>query len=44
MICCVLQVEQISKEQNYQRYREERFRLTSESTNQRVLWYAQLTF
>lgn len=32
-------VEQISKEQNYQRYREERFRLTSESTNQRVLWY-----
>ncbi len=44
MICCVLQVEQISKEQNYQRYREERFRLTSESTNQRVLWYVQLTF
>jgi hypothetical protein len=35
-----VQVEQISKEQNYQRYREERFRLTSESTNQRVLWYA----
>lgn len=34
------QVEQISKEQNYQRYREERFRLTSESTNQRVLWWA----
>jgi hypothetical protein len=39
-----VQVEQISKEQNYQRYREERFRLTSESTNQRVLWYAQLPF
>jgi hypothetical protein len=34
------QVEQISKEQNYQRYREERFRETSESTNQRVLWWA----
>jgi len=31
------QVEQITKEQNYQRYREERFRQTSESTNQRVL-------
>ena len=33
------------KEQNYQRYREERFRATSESTNQRVLWWsvAQLT-
>merc|ERR1712002_236613 len=30
------QVEQITKEQNYQRYREERFRQTSESTNQRV--------
>uniref|UniRef100_A0AAQ4PPQ0 GOLD domain-containing protein n=1 Tax=Gasterosteus aculeatus aculeatus TaxID=481459 RepID=A0AAQ4PPQ0_GASAC len=27
-------------EQNYQRYREERFRLTSESTNQRVLWWS----
>ena len=27
------QVEQITKEQNYQRYREERFRATSESTN-----------
>ena len=35
-----LQVEQITKEQNYQRYREERFRQTSESTNQRVLWWA----
>lgn len=34
------QAEQISKEQNYQRYREERFRETSESTNQRVLWWA----
>uniref|UniRef100_A0A803JEV7 Transmembrane p24-trafficking protein 4 n=1 Tax=Xenopus tropicalis TaxID=8364 RepID=A0A803JEV7_XENTR len=34
------QVEQIQKEQNYQRYREERFRLTSESTNQRVLWWS----
>lgn len=32
------QVEQIGKEQNYQRYREERFRSTSENTNQRVLW------
>ncbi|KAI4824456.1 hypothetical protein KUCAC02_012967, partial [Chaenocephalus aceratus] len=30
------QVEQIQKEQNYQRYREERFRMTSESTNQRM--------
>lgn len=61
------QVEQISKEQNYQRvliftlielvslyvtnnlvysqFREERFRTTSESTNQRVFWWsiAQLT-
>ncbi|XP_043560062.1 transmembrane emp24 domain-containing protein 9-like [Chiloscyllium plagiosum] len=34
------QVEQIQKEQNYQRYREERFRVTSESTNQRVLWWS----
>ncbi|XP_039558602.1 transmembrane emp24 domain-containing protein 4 [Passer montanus] len=34
------QVEQIQKEQNYQRYREERFRLASESTNQRVLWWS----
>jgi len=34
------QVEQITKEQNYQRYREERFRGTSESTNQRVLWWS----
>ena len=35
----LVQVEQITKEQNYQRYREERFRQTSESTNQRVLWW-----
>ena len=28
------------KEQSYQRYREERFRATSESTNQRVLWWS----
>ncbi|CAF1360651.1 unnamed protein product [Adineta ricciae] len=34
------QVEQITKEQSYQRYREERFRNTSESTNQRVLWWS----
>ncbi|KAL3864060.1 hypothetical protein ACJMK2_005768 [Sinanodonta woodiana] len=34
------QVEQVTKEQNYQRYREERFRATSESTNQRVLWWS----
>ncbi|CAH0552891.1 unnamed protein product [Brassicogethes aeneus] len=34
------QVEQITKEQNYQRYREERFRQTSESTNSRVLWWS----
>ncbi|GMT08360.1 hypothetical protein PENTCL1PPCAC_30534 [Pristionchus entomophagus] len=34
------QVDQIQKEQNYQRYREERFRQTSESTNQRVLWWS----
>ncbi|XP_076460371.1 transmembrane emp24 domain-containing protein 9-like isoform X2 [Babylonia areolata] len=34
------QVEQITKEQNYQRFREERFRQTSESTNQRVLWWS----
>merc|ERR1711936_952772 len=36
----VAQKEQITKEQNYQRYREERFRQTSESTNQRVLWWS----
>jgi len=34
------QVDQITKEQNYQRSREERFRFTSESTNNRVLWWA----
>ncbi|XP_020645934.3 transmembrane emp24 domain-containing protein 9 [Pogona vitticeps] len=34
------QIEQIQKEQNYQRWREERFRQTSESTNQRVLWWS----
>lgn len=34
------QVEQITKEQNYQRYREERFRQTSESTNSRVLYWS----
>ncbi|XP_072573431.1 transmembrane emp24 domain-containing protein 9-like [Paramormyrops kingsleyae] len=34
----VEQVDQIQKEQNYQRYLEERFRQTSESTNQWVLW------
>jgi len=34
------QVQQVQKEQNYQRYREERFRMTSEATNQRVLWWS----
>jgi len=34
------QVDQIQKEQNYQRFREERFRATSESTNERVLYWA----
>ncbi|CAF1902672.1 unnamed protein product [Rotaria magnacalcarata] len=34
------QVSQITKEQNYQRYREERFRTLSETTNQRVLWWS----
>ncbi|CAK9807902.1 Transmembrane emp24 domain-containing protein eca [Anthophora quadrimaculata] len=34
------QVEQITKEQNYQRYREERFRQTSESTHRRVFWWS----
>jgi len=34
------QVEAITKEQNYQRYREERFRMTSDSTNQRVFWWS----
>ena len=40
VIIYFIKVEQITKEQNYQRYREERFRQTSESTNQRVLWWA----
>jgi len=34
------QVEQIQKEQNYQRVRESRFRQTSENTNSRVLWWS----
>ncbi|XP_022920595.1 transmembrane emp24 domain-containing protein eca [Onthophagus taurus] len=34
------QVEQITKEQNYQRFREERFRQTSESTNSRVFYWS----
>lgn len=34
------QVQQIQKEQDYQRYREERFRQTSETTNSRVLWWS----
>ncbi|XP_065170919.1 transmembrane emp24 domain-containing protein eca [Atheta coriaria] len=34
------QVEQITKEQSYQRFREERFRHTSESTNSRVVWWS----
>ena len=36
------QSDQITKEQSYQRYREERFRATSDSTNQHVLWWAVL--
>ncbi|XP_031847487.1 transmembrane p24 trafficking protein eclair [Nomia melanderi] len=38
------QVEQITKEQNYQRYREERFRQTSESTHRRVFWWSLTQF
>ncbi|XP_072804300.1 transmembrane emp24 domain-containing protein 9-like [Vicugna pacos] len=38
----VEQVEKIQKEQEHQRWREERFRQTSESTNQRVLWWSIL--
>ncbi|XP_062964918.1 transmembrane emp24 domain-containing protein 11-like [Cynocephalus volans] len=34
------QIEQIVKEQNYQRDREENFRMTSEDTNSSVLWWA----
>ncbi|CAF4434415.1 unnamed protein product [Rotaria socialis] len=33
-------IESGTKEQNYQRYREERFRTLSETTNQRVLWWS----
>jgi hypothetical protein len=33
-------VQMISKEQDYQRSREERFRATSESTNRRVIFWA----
>ncbi|KAB1259736.1 Transmembrane emp24 domain-containing protein 9 [Camelus dromedarius] len=38
----VEQVEKIQKEQEHQRWREEHFRQTSESTNQRVLWWSIL--
>jgi uncharacterized protein (UPF0128 family) len=34
------QVEQIGKEQAYQRVREENFRELSDSTNSRVLWWS----
>ena len=34
------QVEQITKDLNYQRYREEKFRAISESTSQRVFWWS----
>lgn len=34
------QVEQIMKELSYQRYREEKFRSTSESTASRVFWWS----
>ncbi|XP_063348990.1 transmembrane emp24 domain-containing protein 9-like isoform X2 [Pelmatolapia mariae] len=34
------QVDQIQKEQNYQRYRAEHFHQTSKSTNQLVLWWS----
>ncbi|XP_049645703.1 transmembrane emp24 domain-containing protein 11-like [Suncus etruscus] len=34
------EMEQIVREQNYQRDREESFRLTSEDTNSNVLWWA----
>ena len=36
------QLDQIQKEQNYQRVRESRFRATSEITNSRVLWWSIL--
>ncbi|XP_032320862.1 transmembrane emp24 domain-containing protein 9 isoform X3 [Camelus ferus] len=38
----VERVEKIQKEQEHQRWREEHFRQTSESTNQRVLWWSIL--
>ncbi|XP_001510869.2 transmembrane emp24 domain-containing protein 11-like [Ornithorhynchus anatinus] len=34
------QIEHIVKEQNYQRAREEHFRMTSEDTNSNVFWWA----
>lgn len=34
------QVEQITKDLSYQRYREEKFRATSESTSSRVFWWS----
>lgn len=34
------QVEQIMKELNYQRYREEKFRIVSESTSRNVFWWS----
>ncbi|XP_075399723.1 transmembrane emp24 domain-containing protein 11-like [Tenrec ecaudatus] len=36
------QMEQIIREQNYRRNREEKFRVTSEDTNSNVLWWAFL--
>ncbi|MBN3305598.1 TMD11 protein, partial [Amia calva] len=38
----IQEIRQISKEQNYQREREETFRQTSEDTNTKVLWWAAL--
>ena len=34
------QVEQITKDLSYQRYREEKFRAVSENTSQRVFWWS----
>ncbi|XP_003206059.1 transmembrane emp24 domain-containing protein 11-like isoform X1 [Meleagris gallopavo] len=34
------QIHHISKEQNYEREREEKFRKTSEQTNRNILWWA----
>ncbi|XP_009891613.1 PREDICTED: glycoprotein 25L-like, partial [Charadrius vociferus] len=34
------QIHHISKEQNYEREREEKFRKTSEETNSNILWWA----